>query len=395
MNRCEMAGALGDLGTFLPLTLAMVAQNGLDFATVLFFAGLFNIITGLTFSIPMAVQPMKAIAVVAIAHSLDAHEIVAAGAAVGVVVMFLGATGLVDKFHRYIPRSVVRGVQMAVGISLLTKGIQMTAKSGTWLGADGWFVGLAAAVVVIVLLHSRKIPAALVLFAGGLTLAALRSPAAMQSVSFGCHLPGWNPPAWSDFVASFPSAALPQIPLTILNSVIAVCALAEDLFPGRNPSPRKVAISVGLMNLVSCGFGGMPMCHGAGGLAGQYRFGARTNGSVLLLGAAKLLIAIVFGASLVTLCHEFPVSILGVMVAFSGLELASGIRDQSRRTDWYIMLATSGACLALDNVAAGLAVGLGVATCFSFADPFEEARPVDAPCGEPPNPVPHLTSQSP
>src|SRR5207245_2328522 len=107
-----------------------------------------------------------------------------------------------------------------------------------------------------------------------------KQPDVLWSLGMHVTLPAWSPPAWSDFVTAFPKAALPQIPLTTLNSVIAVCALSADLFPARRAEPRRVAISVGAMNLVAAWFGGMPMCHGAGGLAGQYRFGARTNGAI-------------------------------------------------------------------------------------------------------------------
>jgi MFS superfamily sulfate permease-like transporter len=164
-------------------------------------------------------------------------------------------------------------------------------------------------------------------------------------------------------------AALPQIPLTTLNSVIAVCALSADLFPDRKTDPRKVAISVGLMNLVAAWFGGMPMCHGAGGLAGQYRFGARTNGSILFLGTVKMLIAVFLGASLMALCRVFPSSILGIMVAFSGLELGLTCRDQTRRADAYVMLLTAGACLGLNNIALGFVLGLVLTWCLRFT-PF-------------------------
>ena len=127
LNRHEIAGSLGDMGTFLPLLVGMAAQNGLNFATALFFAGLFNIVTGLTFSIPMAVQPMKAIAAVAITEGLTVPQIVAAGAAVSAVVLVLGLTGLIDWLNRVVPKSVVRGLQLALGLSLLMKGLQMVA----------------------------------------------------------------------------------------------------------------------------------------------------------------------------------------------------------------------------------------------------------------------------
>ena len=191
----------------------------------------------------------------------------------------------------------------------------------------------------------------------GLTLAIVTRPDAADSLRIGLSFPSWSPPVWDDFVQSFPRAALPQIPLSTLNSVIAVCALATDLFPDRPVKPRRVAVSVGVMNMVACVFGGMPMCHGAGGLAGQHRFGARTNGSILFLGGVKMAVAVLLGAPLMVLCQAFPGSILGVMLAFSGIELAMVTRDQVRKTDAFVMLLTAGACLGLTNMAAGFVIG--------------------------------------
>jgi MFS superfamily sulfate permease-like transporter len=362
-NRGEIAGSLGDLGTFLPLLVGMAAQNGLDFAAALFFAGLFNVITGLAFSIPMAVQPMKAIAAVALTEGLTSAQIVAAGASVSLVVLVLGLTGLIDWLNRVVPKSVVRGLQLALGLSLLMKGMQMVAETKQWLAPDGLLTGLLALLLVLLLFFSRRVPAALALFGVGLVIAVWTHPGVLGSIGFRLTLPSWKPPAWNDFVTSFPKAALPQIPLTTLNSVIAVCALSADLFPDRKAGPRKVATSVGLMNLVACWFGGMPMCHGAGGLAGQYRFGARTNGSILFLGIVKMVLAVALGASLMSLCRAFPASVLGVMLAFSGMELALVCRDQTRKTDNFNMLLTAAACTALNNIALGFALGLAMGWC--------------------------------
>jgi MFS superfamily sulfate permease-like transporter len=110
----------------------------------------------------------------------------------------------------------------------------------------------------------------------------------------------------------------------------------------------------------------MPMCHGAGGLAGQYRFGARTNGSILFLGVVKLLLAVFIGASLMTLCRAFPESVLGVLLAFAGMELALVCRDQTSRTDAFAMLLTAAACIGLNNIAFGFALGLAMAWCLRF-----------------------------
>ncbi len=366
LNRNEIAGSLGDLGTFLPLLVGMAAQNGLDFAAALFFAGLFNIVTGLTFSIPMAVQPMKAIAAVALTEGLTVPQILAAGATVSLVILVLGVTGLIDWLNRVVPKSVVRGLQLALGLSLLMKGMQMVVGTNQWFAPDSYLTGILAALVVLLLFFSRRVPAALVLFGIGLILAVWTHPGIVGSVGFGFTLPSWTPPAWEDFVTAFPKAALPQIPLTTLNSVIAVCALSADLFPDRRAEPRKVAVSVGLMNLVACWFGGMPMCHGAGGLAGQYRFGARTNGSILFLGVVKMVLAVLLGASLMALCRAFPASVLGVLLSFAGMELALVCRDQTSRTDAFAMLLTAAACMALDNIALGFLLGLAMAWCLRF-----------------------------
>src|SRR5207302_10912367 len=162
----------------------------------------------------------------------------------------------------------------------------------------------------------------------------------------------------SAFSKAFLEAAVPQIPLTTLNSVVAVCALSADLFRDRPASPRRVAVSVGIMNLFGAWFGAMPMCHGAGGLAGQYRFGARSNGSILFLGIVKLLLAVFLGASLMAVCRAFPASVLGAMLAFAGMELALVRRDQTRKTDAFTMLATAAAALGLNNIALGFVLGL-------------------------------------
>lgn len=375
-DRHEIAGSLGDLGTFLPLLVAMASQNGLSFASGLFFAGLFNLTTGLTFAIPMAVQPMKAIAAVALSEGLSAQEIVAAGLTVSAVILFLGLSGWIGWLNRVIPRSVVRGIQLALGLTLLMKGLRMVADTHLFLGFDSYATAIVAALVVIALLSSRRIPAALLLFAAGIVLAVWKDPAVMASIRLELTLPGWSPPAWPAFLHAFRKAVLPQIPLTTLNSVVAVCALSADLFPNRPVTPRKVAVSVGIMNLVGGWFGAMPMCHGAGGLAGQYRFGARTNGSILFLGAAKIGLAVLFGSSLMAIALAFPTSVLGVMLAFSGIELALVTRDQTERGAAFVMLLTAGAGLGLGDISLGFVLGLGAALlmripAFRVEQPFK------------------------
>lgn len=382
-DRAEMAGSLGDLGTFLPLLVAMSRINGLNFATSLFFAGVFSILTGMMLRIPMAVQPMKAIAAIAIAQGLTPNEITTAGALVSLAVLTLGVVGAIDLVQRLIPAPVVRGMQCALGITLLFKAVTLAmAGAGVssaselfsapaWGSAGGLGITLGAAALVMATFGLHRFPVALVLFAAGIVLAAWTSPSAIQSLSAGLTLPGLAIPALADLPRAFTEAALPQLPLTTLNSVVAVCALSVALYPNepkKHASPKSVAVSVGLMNLIGVWFGAMPMCHGAGGLAGQHRFGARTNGSILMLGVAKVTLAVLFGASLLPLCAAFPRSILAVMLAVSGVELSrasvrglTGSSEGPGRVASHAMAGfavTLAACLATDHVAIGVAAGV-------------------------------------
>ncbi|MFQ5494303.1 MAG: putative sulfate/molybdate transporter, partial [Phycisphaerae bacterium] len=351
-DRREAGGALGDLGTFVPLLVGMVNRCGLQLGPALFLAGLMNVVTGLLFRIPMPVQPMKAIAAVALAEGLNESQIITAGLITGAVILFLGVTGLINGLNRAIPKSVVRGLQLALGLKLLTGGVGMIVDTGVLAGSDSIGLGILCAALVLVLYSSSRIPGALVIFGIGLISLLVAEPSLLGQTRLGM---GWTLPrlgSWEDWRQGALLGALPQIPLTTLNSVIAVCALSLDLFPKRPATPRRVAVSVALMNLLCCPLGAMPMCHGAGGLASQHRFGARTGGSVIMLGVVKIVLALGLGASLLEWLHAYPQSVLGVLLLFGGLELGLVCRDQTSRVNFLVMLLTAGVCLAI-NTAAG------------------------------------------
>jgi MFS superfamily sulfate permease-like transporter len=145
-----------------------------------------------------------------------------------------------------------------------------------------------------------------------------------------------------------------------------VCALSWDLFPKKGADTRKMATSVGLMNLIGCWFGAMPMCHGSGGLAAQYGFGARTGGSIVFLGIIKMVIGFFFGAYAIKLLSVYPLSVLGVLLTFSGLELAMTSRDIKARSDMFVMLLTAAVIIAFHSTAIGFVVGLALAYFFLF-----------------------------
>ena len=352
----ELSGALGDLGLFIPLMVSLVLVCGMDAGSILVFAGLFNVITGLMFNQPIPVQPMKAIAAVAIAEGLSPGSIAAAGFSAGLIVLILGLTGLVTWAEKVIPRPVVRGIQLGVGLKLAAKGIGMVMGIG-WLGWDSRVIAIGAGLLILFTFNFKRFPSALILFVGGLTLMLFSVPGIFTNATLG----------WGGFAVAVPSlnqwsegfflGTLPQVPLTLLNSVIAVCALSGDLFPGKKIKTKAMAVSVGLMNIGACLFGGMPMCHGSGGLAGQYRFGARTGGSVVMLGIAKIAVGLLFGAAAISIIASFPISLLGALLIFAGLELTLPARDASGKDAFFVIAATAGGILAA-NTLIGFIFGL-------------------------------------
>ncbi|CAL4962381.1 unnamed protein product [Urochloa decumbens] len=388
----ELGGAVGDLGTYIPIVLALSLASHLDLGTTLIFTALYNFSTGLLFGIPMPVQPMKSIAAVALSSAhLTVPQIMSAGLAVAAILLFLGATGLMTFIYRLLPLPVVRGVQLSQGLSFAFTAVKYiryvqdfsrsssasTAAARPLLGLDGLVLALAALLFIILATGSgddedvagdgtvrrrrscSRVPAALIVFALGLLLCFVRDPSILRGLRFGPAPLRIVKITWDDFKIGFWEGAVPQLPLSVLNSVIAVCKLSSDLFPERAElSPARVSVSVGLMNFVGCWFGAMPCCHGAGGLAGQYRFGGRSGASVVFLAVGKLALGLLFGNSFVTILGQFPIGILGVMLLFSGIELAMASRDMGTKEESFVMLICAGVSLTGSSAALGFISGI-------------------------------------
>lgn len=176
------------------------------------------------------------------------------------------------------------------------------------------------------------------------------------------HLPEFLPfafPQKADFTFALLVLVLPQIPMTLGNAVIAYTDLSQDYFGDRAKrlTNRKVCLSMALANFFSFIFGGMPLCHGAGGLAAHYRFGARTAGSNIMIGSIFLLLVLLMGRNVVEFFNLLPMSILGVLLLFAGIQLALSIMDLTERKDIFVILLILGITLA-GNLAAGFIAGI-------------------------------------
>lgn len=323
-DRNEFAGAFGDMGTDIPLLVGMTLAAGLDGTGVLLVFGLLQVATGLVYRMPMPVQPLKAMAALVIAQQAGAATLFGGGLAIGVVMLLLAFTGLLDLLARAIPRCVIRGIQLGLGLQLASVAL------GRFVPADGAagfaLAGLAFAIIVL-LMGNRRVPAALPVILLGLVYAVIRNPRAIAEAGFGLRLPTLFVPQPSDILTGLLVLALPQIPLSLGNSVLATKQLAADLFPGRTIGVRRIGVSYGLMNLVAPWFGGVPVCHGSGGMAGHFAFGGRTGGSVVIYGLLFILLGLFCGDSFGQVSRAFPLPLLGVILLFEALALAWLVRD--------------------------------------------------------------------
>jgi MFS superfamily sulfate permease-like transporter len=363
----EFAGAFGDVGTLVPFLVAYITLAHVDPYGMLLGFGCSMIAAGLYYRTPFSVQPMKAIGAVAATNAAQGVALTtpgvvyAAGVVSGVIWLVLGLTGLASRVAGFMGRPVGQGIVLGLGFSFMLDGVEMVA--------TGWMLGAAGVVVTLALARSRRVPAMLVLLALGIGVTLMQDAqvlARLSAVEVAFRAPSWalGHLTWNDLVVGTLFLALPQVPLTLGNAVVATTTQNNWLFPERPVTERQVAISTGIMNLLAPAIGAVPMCHGAGGMAGQVRFGARTGGAPIILGVMLLLLALFFSASIETLMTLFPQPILGVILFFAGSELAVGslnFADESRG-DRFIFYTV--AALTVWNVGVAFVFGATVHALF-------------------------------
>ena len=322
-DRNELAGSFGDLGVAIPLLTAMIVINGLDAASVFILFGLLHIYTGFAFGLPIPVQPLKAMAAIMIASKLPASYLYGAGLVVGIFFLILALTNAIELVNKVIPKSVTRGIQLGLGLNLILIAFGFMQKE-LWVG---WLLSAIGILITLFLYNNRRIPPALILVAIGALFSIFTGFSGSVVLNVGLNLPKLYIPTLSDIANGSVLLAIPQIPLSLGNSIIATSLLASDLFPHRKVTTKKLALTYGTMNLIAPFFSGIPSCHGAGGLAGHYRFGARTGGAVIIIGIIFTLLGLLYGNAVGQLLKIFPFAILGVLLFFSGLELTLTIKD--------------------------------------------------------------------
>lgn len=316
----EWGGAFGDLGISVPVLLALSASGALDLSRALVLMGAVYIGAGLYFRLPVPVQPLKAATALVIARGMGPQALMVCSLWMAAVLAFFSVTGLSDRINKVFTRTVVRGIQLGVGLLLLKAAWALLA------AGPGAFPAAASASAVM--------------------------------------------PGPADLASIFWLLVLPQLPLTLGNSVAATCEVSRDYFGdgAERVVPRSVTMSVAAANLAAGLFGGMPVCHGSGGVTAHHKFGARTAGSTIILGSILILLALGLGsAGSAAVLSSIPGWLLAGMLGYTGLLHARLALDPKASLPVALVMGTVG--LATSNLSYSLALGLAaeIARRRSFA----------------------------
>ncbi len=337
--------------------------------------GLFYILSGLYYRIPTPVQPLKAVAAIAISLGLSASVIGAAGLLMGLILLFLSLTNLIAVVVKLFPRAVVRGIQLSIGLILLKKGVELAFSEQTFItGASvssvssqvplGIILALSALLIFVLFKfvffrHSQRFPPSLALITFGLGAGFMFGSIPVIG-KLSPSLPSIALPSATDFWVAFTVLVIPQLPLTLGNAVVGMWDTAKTYFKGgaRRVTPRALTTSMGLANLAAGFVGAMPMCHGSGGLTAHYKLGARTGGANLMIGGLLLALGLFLGYTALPFLALIPLSVLGVLLAIVGIYHALLIRDLEAKSHLAVAGTVAVVTITLGNLALGFGAGI-------------------------------------
>lgn len=351
----DLSGAFADLGTFLPLMIGVFAVLRLDPTGVLVGFGVFALSVAVVYRRPVPVQPMKAVAAIVIAGGLGGSAVTATGILVGLVLTALAVTGMVGRLARLVPKSVLTGVQLGVGLYLAWAGAKLVLQQPV--------IGGVALAGLLVLQRTRFRPlAALIVVLGAGAWAVLRSDVVLPVLSPGWSVPAFQLPDWQGVRSALEHVVLPQLALTVTNAAVITAVIAAELFPQDREriTPDRLALTSGVLNVLLAPLGAFPMCHGAGGLVVQHKFGARTGMAPALFGMACLALGILFGPRALALMSLLPLAAVGSLLVVAGADMAISRRLLDARTDCLVVILATGLTCVAAGVAAGLIAGLAI-----------------------------------
>jgi SulP family sulfate permease len=349
ITRLDVAGGFGDIGVLFPIAIALITLNGLNPTAVFLAAGLTYILTAWYFQVPMSVQPLKAVAAIALATSLPPSAVASAGLLMGILLAFVALTNTAAWLAKLFTLPIVRGIQLGLGLLLAREGLRLAfgaqsiLRLSNGVAVSGWIIAIAAAILLLAFRQSSRYPAALVLLVAGVALGFFGQWGKMLPLSWGPVRLGLLHPHSDELRRVLTLLVIPQFALTFGNSIVATENTAQILYgpQAQRVTIRGLSLSIALVNLFSGMLQAAPMCHGSGGITAHYKFGARTPTSSYIIGGVCLSLAI-FGQAAMGVLHLIPTAVLGVFLIYVGIQHAAYLRDIVQRVPLLFIAAVVG-----------------------------------------------------
>lgn len=330
-NLTEISGSIGDLGTMLPLSFALIAFNGYGSSRLFFLWGIVYLVTGIIFKVPVSVQPLKAMAVIAISNEIGSKTLAVTAFFYGVIVLILSSTGIIDNLQKFFSAALIKGIQFGIGLILAYKAIQLVIEKGFLLNLSFNYLSVNISITLIIMLaiaffqFKKKFPLALLLVAISIPLVAffINPPSTIQPQ----EIISFTKPDFALFANIVVLLIIPQLPLTLGNAMYAASDACHSFWPERSQkiTPRNLGYSIGFSNIFIGLLGGFPVCHGAGGIAAHKQFGGQSGGATIFLGVLLILSAIIPAVS--GFIFLIPVPLLAAMLLFDSWRMILMVRS--------------------------------------------------------------------
>lgn len=358
----EWSGAMGDLGTTLPLAFALIYINGFPVERIFLLWGLAYVVSGWFYRVPVSIQPLKAMAVIAIAAGYSTEFLSSTALYYGILFILLSATGIIRWLAKWFSEALVRGIQLGIGLILAQKAFQLTYNNGLYLTREAAapLINILLLIAVILLLwyaqykKGKPLILLLLLGAGVLTFA---SGVSLKTAAYHGTPVAFTPPQLSLLLNSLIFLMIPQLPLTLGNAVFAASDACHLFWKKRSKrvNPTRLGFSIGAGNVIIGLLGGFPICHGAGGIAGHAQFGGKTGGTTIIIGS--IFVAAAFIKPLSSFLLYIPIPILGGLLAFESWRLISLIKKVPGKIELFISVLVGLLSFATGNLTIAIIIG--------------------------------------
>ncbi len=375
-NLHELSAAVADLGILLPISFALIVFNGYSASTLFLSWGLVYIATGYFFKVSLSVQPLKAMAVIAIANGFDSNYLATTSILFACILLLLNYSGMINWLKKIFSFAIIRGIQVGIGLILVAKSIDICLHKGLFVFDNQAQIPLnlliyaATLLLIYILQFYMKLPATffvVVLLSLSAILCGVKIPETSTAINFS-----FIKPDFSIGLESLFFLIIPQLPLTLGNAIYAANDSCHSLYgkQAAKINPERLTISMALSNIAIGFLGSFPICHGAGGIAAHYRFGARSGAASIILGIILITLTLIKPDFI----FYIPSPCLAALLLVASFEMLRFIVQVDSKISLIIAVSVALISFMSNNLLAALLTGLSLELITKFTQIKESVK---------------------